>query len=50
MVQLVQKNKPIVADAEGKSPYEQAKEILSQSNKKEDLISDTNKLRTEDTI
>tara|TARA_A100000172_G_scaffold30070_1_gene17907 strand:- start:4704 stop:5042 length:339 start_codon:yes stop_codon:yes gene_type:complete len=31
--------RPIVADEEGKSPYEQAKEILSQDNKKEDIIS-----------
>tara|TARA_R110000824_G_scaffold76455_4_gene193673 strand:- start:2596 stop:2925 length:330 start_codon:yes stop_codon:yes gene_type:complete len=34
------RTKPIVAEAEDKSPFEQAKEILSQSNKKEDIISE----------
>ena len=33
------RTRPIIADAEGKSPYEQAKEILSQSEKKEDVLS-----------
>ena len=33
------RTKPIVAEVEDKSPFEQAKEILSQSNKKEDIIS-----------
>ena len=33
------RTRPIIADAEGKSPFEQAKEILSQSEKKEDVLS-----------
>ena len=33
------RTRPIIADAEGKSPFEQAKAILSQSERKEDLLS-----------
>ena len=33
------RTRPIIADAEGKSPYEQAKAILSQSEGKEDVLS-----------
>jgi len=33
------RTRPIIADAEGKSPYEQAKKILSQNESKEDLLS-----------
>tara|TARA_R110002110_G_scaffold16383_4_gene71156 strand:+ start:193 stop:543 length:351 start_codon:yes stop_codon:yes gene_type:complete len=33
------RTRPIIADAKGKSPYEQAKEILSQSEGKEDVLS-----------
>jgi hypothetical protein len=33
------RTRPIIADAEGKSPYEQAKKILSQSEGKEDVLS-----------
>tara|TARA_R110002094_G_scaffold18743_3_gene30269 strand:- start:2739 stop:3089 length:351 start_codon:yes stop_codon:yes gene_type:complete len=33
------RTRPIIADSEGKSPYEQAKEILSQNEGKEDLLS-----------
>ena len=33
------RTRPIVADAEGKSPFEQAKAILAQSENKKDIIS-----------
>lgn len=34
------RTRPIVADSKGQSPYEQAKDILSQESKKEDIISE----------